>query len=187
MSADQHSQALLILRAQYLITKIGACASLDPSKTNHEEHLGDFKGITVAAEEGLTKFPLEEEAMSFSFEMSFLAPLYLTALKCRDSTVRRKALELMRLTGAKEGLWLRAELICVAARAMELEEGLAVFGSEGNPSGTTDRGPVLFFDVLAGLNYRKDGKTFVDVVYLTYDATSAQHWHTMQETLLVGE
>ncbi|OAL28253.1 hypothetical protein AYO22_02959 [Fonsecaea multimorphosa] len=187
MGAFQHSQAHLILRTHYLTTRFGACASLDPSEMNHEEHLQDFRGIVLAAEEGLTRFPLKDEARSFSFEGSFLAPLYLTALKCRESGVRRKALELMHLTGAKEGLWHRSELIRVATRVMELEEGLAAFGPEGDPSGIPDRGPMLFYDVLAGLNYRKAGKTFVDVTYLIYDTTSPQRWHTRQETLEVVE
>ncbi|KIW78130.1 hypothetical protein Z517_07963 [Fonsecaea pedrosoi CBS 271.37] len=187
MSATQHPQAHLILRAHYLITKVGACARLDPARLNHEDHLDDFRGIVLAAEEGLTRFPLRDEATGFSFEMSFLAPLYLTALKCRDPTVRRKALEMMFLTGAKEGLWYRSELTCIAARVIELEEGLVAGLGERDGGFARDVAGKHFFDVHAGLNYRRDGRTFVDVAYLVYDAACPERWRSWRETLAVGE
>ncbi|KIW88643.1 uncharacterized protein Z519_10689 [Cladophialophora bantiana CBS 173.52] len=187
MRSSQQSLARLMLRVHYLITKIRASASLDPSEISHKDHLDDFNEIVLVAEEGLTGFPLKDEAASFSFEMSFLAPLYLTVLKCREPTIRRKALELMRLTGAKEGLWHRSEGLCIAARVMELEEGIAAFDLAENPPETANRWPTLFYDVLAGLNYRKAGKTYVDVVYLTYDPTNLQRFRSRQETLVVEE
>ena len=180
------SQAWSLLIVQYLISKIIVRGSMDPIEKDQEDRSEEFEELVIAAEEGLARAPPEGEVKSFSFEVCFLPPLYLAAVKCLNPVVRRKALELMCLTRAKEGLWQRSELITVAARVMEIEEGLAVLPGE-DPDGQNPVMPLRFYDVVAGLNYRMAEKTFVDVTYLIYDAFSEQHWRSVRETLLVDE
>ncbi|OCT44121.1 hypothetical protein CLCR_00637 [Cladophialophora carrionii] len=180
------SQAWSILTVHWLITKIRAGASMDPSETDSEDQSEDFRKLVAVAEESLVQHPQESEANNFSFEPGFLPALYLTARKCRDSIIRRKALELMSLAGVKEGLWYRSELRCIAARVIELEEGLAVLDSQ-DQLGPVYQNPIRFYDILADLNYRHSGRTYVNVTYLMYDADSDSRWRTARETLTITE
>ncbi len=186
LGSFRQSEAWYILTVQYLITKISASASMDPAERENEDPSEDFQSLVTVAEQGLQKFPPLSEAQIFSFESPFLPALYLTTRKCRNPTIRRKALELMCLTGAKEGLWYRPELMCVAARVIELEEGLAVLDSHDKPE-LCDRKSLRFYDVWVGLNYRQAGQSFVEVMYLIYDPKHDERWHFPQETLMVPD
>ncbi|EXJ64656.1 hypothetical protein A1O7_00994 [Cladophialophora yegresii CBS 114405] len=182
----RNSQAWSILTVHWLITKIRAGASTDPSKTDSEDQSEDYRNLVAVAEESLMQHSQDCEANNFSFEPGFLPALYLTARKCRDSLIRRKALELMSLAGGKEGLWYRSELRCIAARVIALEEGLAVLDSQ-DQLGSVDQKPVRFYDILADLNYRHGGRTYVNVTYLMYDADSDSRWRTARETLTITD
>ncbi|KAJ9608995.1 hypothetical protein H2200_006766 [Cladophialophora chaetospira] len=182
----QQSQVWYILTVQYLIAKISASASMDPAARESEDQSEDFINLVAVAELGLTKYPPTAEAKRYSFESPFLPALYLTTRKCRNPIIRRKALELMSLTGVKEGLWYRSELMCIGARVIELEEGLAILGSDEQPE-PSDRQTLRFYDVLVELNYRKAGKTLVDITYLIYDTNLDERWRYMKETLTIGE
>ena len=182
----QQSQAWSILTVQYLIGKIIAGASMDATEGDCEDQSEEYRNLVAVAELGLLKSPPTEEAKSFMFGSSFLPALYLTARKCRDPTIWREALELMCLTGAKEGLWYRSELMCIAARVIELEEGLAVPGSDEQPE-PPNRKTVRFYDVVLALNYRQDGKTLVNITYIIYDANIDERWRFVKETLTISE
>lgn len=182
----EHTQACSILLVQYTITKIRASASMDPAEKDEEDRSEEFRCLVTAAGEGLARISSEEDARSFSFESCFLPALFLTARQCRDSNIRRKALELMRLAGTKEGLWCQAELTCIAARVIDLEEGLVTFGLE-HPHEATPEKPLRFYDVWAGLSYRHGGKRFVDVTYVLYDLGCIPPWRSMSETLTVPD
>jgi hypothetical protein len=183
MQTPPKSQAASIVTVQYLIAKITASASMDPLERETEDQTEDFSNLVNAAEASLTKFHSAADAKYFSLETGCLPALYLTVRKCRDPLIRRKALELMCLSGTKESLWWRPELTTIAARVIELEEGLAVLDAEEAQNAK----PLRFYDVLVDMNYRRAGKTFVDVKYLIYDAKSELRWRSMRETLVVAE
>ncbi|KIW72851.1 hypothetical protein PV04_01015 [Phialophora macrospora] len=186
LQAFRKSQAWSILTVQWLIAKISAAASMDPAERDGEDQSDDFRNLVAVAEECLARHPQANETNNFLFEPCFLPALYLTARKCRDSVIRRKALELMSRTGGKEGLWYRSELRCIAARVIELEEGLAVLDPQ-DQLGLVDQKPIRFYDILAELNYRRGGRTYVDVTYLMYDVDSDTRWRSVRETLTVAE
>jgi hypothetical protein len=186
LQSFRNSQAWSILTVQWLIAKISAAASMDPSERDGEDQSNDFGNLVAIAEESLARHPQDGETNNFSFEPCFLPALYLTARKCRDSIIRRKALELMSRAGGKEGLWYRSELRCIAARVIDLEEGLAVLDSQ-DQLGLVDQKPIRFYDILAELNYRRGGRTYVDVTYLMYDPDSDTRWRTVRETLTITE
>ncbi|KIW12895.1 hypothetical protein PV08_08082 [Exophiala spinifera] len=174
----------LIIR--YLITKIRTVACMNPSEMRDDDHVEDFQQLITTAEEGLAKFTAIGEAKRFSLEPSFLPALYFTACKCRQPTIRRKALELLCLAGVREGLWQKAELTCVAARVIELEEGIATLDVPNMPA-VFSRPSLRFCDVLVDLNYRQDEKTLVHVTYLIYDAQSQKPCQTAEEILTVSD
>jgi hypothetical protein len=59
---------------------------------------------------------------AFSYEMRIIPPLYYTALKCRDPSVRREALSLLSSSSPREGLWDSRIAVKVAERAIQIEE-----------------------------------------------------------------
>jgi len=60
---------------------------------------------------------------TFTFEMGVIPPLYFTAVKCRDTTVRHEAIRLLGLARPrKEGLWDARALSRIAERVVEIEE-----------------------------------------------------------------
>jgi hypothetical protein len=59
---------------------------------------------------------------SFSFEMQLIAPLYFTAISCRDRLIRRRAVDLLFQTPQREGLWDAQTAIKLANCIIEIEE-----------------------------------------------------------------
>ncbi|KAM0345420.1 hypothetical protein ACHAPU_006583 [Fusarium lateritium] len=56
-------------------------------------------------------------------DMGWIAPLYLTAVKCRLHRVRVEAIKLLRTSPHREGIWDAHIVACVAKKVIELEEG----------------------------------------------------------------
>jgi hypothetical protein len=185
MQSFVRSKAWYGLTNRYLISKIRTAACMDPTEATDDDQVEDFQKLVTVAEEGLTRFATTAEDKRFSLESSFLPALYVTAIKCRHPTVRRKALELLCLAGVRETLWQKYELICVAARVIELEEGVSALKSEQLPPAFS-RQPLRFYDVLLDLNYRQEGKSFIHVAYLVHGAPGEEPWQTAEETLTIS-
>jgi hypothetical protein len=60
--------------------------------------------------------------LSFSFEMGFVCPLFVTATKCRDPKLRRKAIALLSALNRREGVWDSSGAAKVAEKMMQIEE-----------------------------------------------------------------
>jgi hypothetical protein len=59
----------------------------------------------------------------FAFEMGVISSLYFAAIKCRDPTLRRRAISLLSTTQPRqEGLWDADFKMAIAKRVMEIEE-----------------------------------------------------------------
>jgi hypothetical protein len=178
------SHAFGVFRVKHMISRMRASDPLNLLEMRLHDRTEEYAELVAAAGEVLSSMVDRDTSQEFSFEIGFLPGLYLTTLKCRDSGVRRRALELMCLAKAKEGLWQRSELVTIAARVIELEEGLAVLNM---PDETEAERPPRFDDVLAGLNYTKNGTTYVDVTYFIYDPSVESRVRYIHETLTVRE
>ena len=113
---------------------------------------------------------LKEKQPPFVFEMKWIAPLYFVGVKCRDPTLRRKALSLLSLTSRKEGIWDQADTIATVSRVIDLEE------SAGR----------LLFSVDRGLQFVEDGITKVTVVY-AWPLGDENRWMVMSEDLIIDD
>ena len=60
--------------------------------------------------------------ISRTFDTGFAFPLYWTALKCREPSLRQRALDLLSCLEVHEGAWRSRELAAVARAVIELEE-----------------------------------------------------------------
>jgi hypothetical protein len=104
---------------------------LSPCETIFDEHYGHFLSIIQQAEVMIqNEGKGQRESRPRTRLLSYLSqPLFFTAMKCRDPHVRRKAIQLLSLTG-KEGPWDAEILAAVATRAMEIEESFNAKGIE---------------------------------------------------------
>lgn len=184
-SLHSGSFAERLLFAKFVSTKIHVDTALAISQDIYAQHIDDFKSIVSAAEEGIRHASDAQKSLGFAFESGFLASLYLAGLRCRDPHLRRKLLELMHQTNAKEGLWCRSEAICVVTRVMNIEEGRSSIPPQGGALLDPSPIPPLFYEVSCEVNYRKSGSLFVDVTYVLYDEGSLAPWKTFKETLLI--
>ncbi|KAJ9616870.1 hypothetical protein H2200_000590 [Cladophialophora chaetospira] len=122
---DARQRCILSLRAQCLSSLVYLSAILCPHETSYDAFLDLFDEIVQIAFLMLYRDGTLAKGRSrprFRLLSSLSQPLFLTAMKCRDPQVRRKAVELLALTG-REGPWDAEILVPVVAAAIALEEG----------------------------------------------------------------
>jgi hypothetical protein len=69
----------------------------------------------------------------FSFDLGVIAPLYYTALRCRDQAVRRKAIALLRRSASlREGIWSSAMAANMAQRFVDVEMDVERLANQRN-------------------------------------------------------
>ncbi|KAI0852397.1 hypothetical protein F5Y00DRAFT_273814 [Daldinia vernicosa] len=102
---------------------------------------------------------------SFSADLGIVPPLFVVATKCRDSVTRRQAIQLLRTSSRREGMWDSELAARIGMWIMEIEEGddgADDFGrptssstdmsrlSTGSPSALTARSPSFGNDIPLG-------------------------------------
>ena len=67
--------------------------------------------------------------LAFSFDLGVIPPLYLVVIKCRNPSIRKRALQLLKANPRREGVWDSVTAAALGTWVSELEEeGL---GAEG--------------------------------------------------------
>ncbi|KAI5456477.1 hypothetical protein BGZ63DRAFT_325817, partial [Mariannaea sp. PMI_226] len=105
----------------------------------YDQHSEDFRSIVTGAEDlrlmlkSVTIMPnmpnhLKEKSQSIA-DIGWIPPLYYTALKCRDRTIRIQAIDLLRFVPHREGIWDSTMAASIAEKVMAIEEGLHVEAS----------------------------------------------------------
>lgn len=67
--------------------------------------------------------PKTKPTLAFSFDLGVIPPLYLTAIKCRVSEIRRKALQLLTEYPRREGMWDSVTTAAIGKWVTEMDEG----------------------------------------------------------------
>lgn len=62
---------------------------------------------------------------SFTLAHGIVTPLYMTCTRCRDPSIRRRALRILQTCNRKEGIWDSAQSALVAERIIQIEETAA--------------------------------------------------------------
>lgn len=103
-------------------TWLATCTS--PLQMVFDEHRDHFVGIVDHAESYLN-CSAEQRAgrPALQFEPGVIPPLYFCAMKCRDPTLRRKAVQLMQRDPRRECIWACLAMDRVMEKVISLEEG----------------------------------------------------------------
>lgn len=132
----KQAQQCAVLWISYLITFISLAIVFDPDECAYDEFLPQFQKIVENAEFVLLHKIGEDRvpARRFSLEMNVIHPLYFTALKCRDHTLRHHATALLHISG-QEGVWDGSMLAAITKYILEIEEseGYVEISSEFTP------------------------------------------------------
>lgn len=116
----------LILQVKIAMIMLRTAIDCGPEST-FDQYTGDFEEI-VKRVEHLTStlslgdaLPLDRESVPFSMELGIIHPLFFIAWKCRDWSLRRRAIAQLRKCG-KEGVWEGPIMAVVADRICQIEE-----------------------------------------------------------------
>lgn len=107
---------------------------------------------------------------SFCMGLGYIIPLYTVASQCRESSLRRRAIALLRSTSRQEGIWNSNLVARACERIMEIEEseGVELMDAAGSldPWPQSDILPiVLHLDTTGGrLQYTLHGKRVIERV-----------------------
>ncbi|KAJ5091354.1 hypothetical protein NUU61_006224 [Penicillium alfredii] len=137
-----------VLLTHHAAASIWVSTCLTQHETSSDAHLTDFQVIVDQSTLCLNASAgVNGNQPPFTFEMGVGISLYLTAMKCREPRLRRRALELLRQAPPMQGFYKCTPAAALAEAIMQLEEGfsLALRGSSQDVDGITSAevpGPV---------------------------------------------
>lgn len=109
----------ILLRLHFTAAFIWLTSCLSPHQSIFDAYTKDFESIISLAEEFAA---LSNITSSFNLDMAIIPPLFLTAIKCRQPLIRRKAVQKLHATPVWEGLWHSKIHAQVAERIIAIEE-----------------------------------------------------------------
>lgn len=118
-------RGIIVLQIQKSIVRYWLRTNLIPHDLSPEDCLDDFESIVHLAESFVRLAQgsdIGAQPLRFSFEMGIIAPLFFTAFKCRDPTLRRRAIALLYCGPRQEGSWDAISCAKAAERLVEMEE-----------------------------------------------------------------
>ena len=115
-----------VLRIHYEIFQIRLAFGTSTRERNYDRFNPAFDHIIKLIEGLIDPFRYgissHDVLPMLSLDMGVIAPLYFTAIKCRDHDTRQKAIDLLDRWPCREGVWDQRALAKLARKAMEIEE-----------------------------------------------------------------
>lgn len=127
--------AWCLLRLHHRLAIIIASTCLETCESRFDRHEVDFLMIisraielyslryTNVGHEVVKHHDPEPNSPNSVSDMGWIAPLYLTALKCRNRRIRHQAVDLLQSGRHKEGIWDSKLAFSVARQVVMIEEG----------------------------------------------------------------
>lgn len=120
--------ATIALLLSYLTSYVLLSTSLSPHETTYDSHSAIFAQIIKLSETFFQQQQFGPDTLpssnTFSIDMKVIYPLYITALKCRDYTMRRRAVHLLSMCG-REGVWDGRMMASITRSVIACEEEIA--------------------------------------------------------------
>lgn len=114
-------EGLTLLQIRTKTNRILA-ASYSSDETSYHEFSDDFDDIIKSISQIMHTSNLQKLVFSATFDEGLLHPLDFVATKCRDHTIRHRALELLRQFPSQGVMWHVAAMIRITERIIEFEE-----------------------------------------------------------------
>jgi hypothetical protein len=118
-------QRASLLEVQYKVAIILFATGISPQETAFDAFNSDFDSIVTVASSLVVNNQgpgILEGTEQFSFDMGIVPPLYFTASRCRDPSIRRRALSILSANPRQEGVWNSDMLAKIAKRLICVEE-----------------------------------------------------------------
>ncbi|KAE8330582.1 hypothetical protein BDV39DRAFT_212888 [Aspergillus sergii] len=111
-----------IMRIWYIIGKMYVAVPPDGSEDVWDQFRTEFETIVSLVERYLLRTRQLSPKRTFSFDLGIVSPLYIVGVRCRDMSIRRKAIQLLESCERREILWDSTLTAMAARRVMEFEE-----------------------------------------------------------------
>ncbi|KAI9167963.1 Cystathionine gamma-lyase [Paramyrothecium foliicola] len=115
-----------MLRLQHLVLSTLLAAYTPDWEMSYDAHLKEFNTIVMLARDLISSCPQSQvhnsELACFTLEVGIIPCLYLTGIKCRDPSVRREVLRILRQSRRREAAWDSISTARIIERVMEIEE-----------------------------------------------------------------
>ena len=134
--ATNHNQRTCLLRLQHTITWILLSAStITRREMAYDAFLPQFRQCVALATEFAAAHERHSEQAAFTPEVGIIPVLYIVGVKCRDPTVRKQVLGMLRRQTIREAVWDSHVTARVVERIIQIEEvGVACQGMELIPA-----------------------------------------------------
>lgn len=116
--------AKLLMMSHLCCRMMVSNALADGREVHHDRFLPEFDQILALGDELLRLTICQSSIVHkrFSLDIGIIAPMYYTALKCRDPGLRRKAIDLLESSYSQEGAWDSHTMAIIAERVVGVEE-----------------------------------------------------------------
>ncbi|KJK79304.1 hypothetical protein H634G_04895 [Metarhizium anisopliae BRIP 53293] len=122
--ANKRAVALLELQSRYCAVDIAiSCAGDQADQLLWDRYIGAFTDMLGYAEKAMDLHDQASCSPQFHMHSGTVPVLYGIIAKCRDPTIRRRAIGLMTSRPLQEGVWNNNLVLGVARRIMATEEG----------------------------------------------------------------
>ncbi|KAH7317769.1 hypothetical protein BKA65DRAFT_515167 [Rhexocercosporidium sp. MPI-PUGE-AT-0058] len=115
-----YSTGVLYLQLYYTAVSIIFKTITKTSEMDYDNYLPDFQRVYSISKSLFDS--AKSGAPMLSFDMCIIPPLFFLVLKCRDLTLRRKAIALLELAPYQEGMWGRDGVLAWCKWKTEVEE-----------------------------------------------------------------
>jgi len=122
---DANNTVLTMLKIQHFFPFFILSTLQDDSETACDRFHDHFRRILDLGQKHAKQTTKVGISCNFSLESGVLASLYIIALKCRQTSIRREAIELLRSFPTQEGIWSGRIFACYLSKVVEMEESLA--------------------------------------------------------------
>ena len=164
-------EAFAILEAHVTLAELWVKAAPERSESAFGAERPAFAWIVACASAHISQEHNRHlEGAPFNFELGWVTPLFYTALKCRDTSLRKQAVSLLSCLPGLEGIWQGDRLASLAKRVVEREMG------DGE----------LFQRVAAGPAYTEDGKVKFKAHYTLSEPDDSTLARTFSEVLVLS-
>lgn len=118
------SESLLIVNLKLWYAAMAMFIRAEPygPETRYDALYSYFEDVVRYGEQLAEALANPAQNRSFSFDMGYMIPVYLTATRCRDPFLRRRAIKLLHTYPRQEGVWESTAAAAVAAKWMSVEE-----------------------------------------------------------------